>query len=52
VRNSLDIELVNHVDQVLIRALIVKKGEELFKDVPIESIFSDVSLSAHNTPAQ
>ncbi len=52
VRNSLDIELVNHVDEVLIKALIVKEGEELFKDVSIESIFNDVTLSAHNTPAQ
>ena len=52
VRNSLDIVLVNHVDEVLMQALIVKKGEELFKDVSIESIFNDVTLSAHNTPAQ
>jgi ATP-dependent Lon protease len=52
VRNSLDIALVNDVDEVLMQALIVKKGEELFKDVSIESIFNDVTLSAHNTPAQ
>jgi ATP-dependent Lon protease len=52
VRSKLDIELVNHVDEVIIQALIVKEGEELFKEVSIESIFNDVSLSAHNTPAQ
>jgi len=52
IRNSLDITLVNHVDEVLSRALIVREGEELFKDVPMETIFNDVSLSAHNTPAQ
>jgi ATP-dependent Lon protease len=52
VRNSLHIELVNDVDEVLMQALIVKKGEQLFKDVSIESIFNDVTLSAHNTPAQ
>ena len=52
VRNCLNIELVNHVDEVLSRALIVKEGEELFKDVPMESIFNDVTLSAHNMPAQ
>ena len=40
------------MDEVLIQALIVKEGEELFKDVPMESIFHDVTLSAHNTPAQ
>ena len=52
IRNSLSIELVDHVDEVLMKALIVKEGEELFKDVPMESIFHDVTLSAHNTPAQ
>jgi len=52
IRNSLDITLVNHVDEVLVQALIVKDGEELFKAVPMESIFNDVTLSAHNTPAQ
>lgn len=52
IRKSLNIELVDHVDEVLIQALIVKEGEELFKDVPMESIFHDVTLSAHNTPAQ
>ncbi len=52
VRDSLDITLVNHVDEVLVRALIVRPGEELFKDVSMESIFNDVSLSSHNTPAQ
>ena len=51
IRNSLDIELVDHVDDVLTRALIVRDGEELFKDIPMESIFNDVTLSSHNTPA-
>lgn len=51
VRDSLDIALVSHVDEVLLKALIVKEGEELFKDVSMESIFNDVSLSSHNTPA-
>ena len=52
VRNSLDIVLVDHVDEVLSRALIVREGEALFKDVAMETIFNDVTLSAHNTPAQ
>ena len=52
VRNSLDIVLVDHVDEVLARALIVREGEDLFKDVSMETIFNDVTLSAHNTPAQ
>ena len=51
IRNSLDIKLVDHVDEVLVNALIVKDGEELFKDVSMDVIYKDVSLSAHNTPA-
>ena len=52
VRNSLVIELVDDVDEVLQRALIIKTGETLFKDVSIESIYNDFTLSSHNTPAQ
>lgn len=51
IRNSLKIELVKHVDEVLQKALIVNKDEELFADVPMESIFSDITVSSHNTPA-
>jgi len=51
IRNSLDIELVEHMDEVLQKALLLKEGEELFKEVPIESIFADITLSSHNTPA-
>ncbi|WP_028579934.1 endopeptidase La [Desulfogranum japonicum] len=50
--SSLDVQLVDDVDQVLEEALIRKQGEDLFKDVPVDSIFSDFTLSAHNTPAQ
>jgi len=52
VRNSLTIELVDDVDEVLQKALMVKTGETLFKDVSMESIFSDFTISSHNTPAQ
>jgi len=51
IRGSLKVELVQHVDEVLQKALIIKEGEELFKDVPLESIFSDFTVSSHNTPA-
>ncbi len=51
IRNSLQIELVEHVDEVWQKALIVRPGEDLFKDVPMEVIFSDYTLSSHNTPA-
>jgi len=52
IRNSLTIELVADVDDVLQKALILKEGETLFKDVSIDSIYSDFTLSSHNTPAQ
>ena len=52
IRNSLTIELVDDVDEVLHKALILREGETLFKDVPLESIFNDFTISAHNTPAQ
>ncbi len=52
IRNSLTIELVEDMDEVLQRALIVKEGEALFKDVPLDSIFNDFTVSSHNTPAQ
>jgi len=52
IRNSLVIDLVDDVDEVLQRALILKDGETLFKDVSLDSIFSDFTISSHNTPAQ
>ncbi|NOQ47512.1 MAG: endopeptidase La [Desulfobulbaceae bacterium] len=52
IRNSLTIELVEDMDEVLQKALIVKEGEELFKNVPLESIFNDFTVSSHNTAAQ
>ncbi|WLE99227.1 MAG: endopeptidase La [Candidatus Electrothrix communis] len=52
IRESLDITFVDHVDEVLIRALILPKGEQLFKDVSLESILKNVALSAHNTTVQ
>ncbi len=50
--SSLEVKLVDDVDQVLEEALICKQGKDLFKDVPMDSIYSDFTLSAHNTPAQ
>ena len=51
IRSSLKIELVQNVDEVLQKALIIREGKELFEDVPLESIFSDFTVSSHNTPA-
>ncbi|WP_417909331.1 endopeptidase La [Candidatus Electronema sp. PJ] len=52
VRSSLDITLAEHVDEVLSRALLLREGEELFRDIPLESIYHDVTLSTHNIPVQ
>lgn len=52
IRNSLTIELVDDVDEVLQRALIIKEGDDLFKDVPPGSIFKDFTVPSHNTTAQ
>ncbi|MCI5140528.1 MAG: hypothetical protein D3909_02120, partial [Candidatus Electrothrix sp. ATG1] len=49
IRDSLDITFVDHVDEVLTRALMLPQGEQLFKDVPMETVLNDVALSSHNT---
>ena len=51
IRNSLSIDLVDDVDDVLQRALKVKGEEPLFKDVPMEAVYKDFTLSSHNSPA-
>jgi ATP-dependent Lon protease len=52
VRGSLEIILVEHVDEVLSRALLLRDGEELFREITLEAIYHDVSMSSHNTTAQ
>ena len=52
VRDSLHIELVDTVDEVLQRALIVREGETLFKGLPLDPLFSDFPIASHDTPAQ
>ena len=42
IRKSLAIEFVEHMDEVLERALVLGEGEVLFKDVPMESFHADV----------
>ncbi len=49
IRDHLDITFVDHVDDVLTKALIFPEEDQLFKDVPLESILNNVALSAHNT---
>ncbi|MGI6655405.1 MAG: endopeptidase La [Desulfobulbus sp.] len=49
IKSSLTIVPVDDMDEVLQRALIVREGEDLFTDIPPDSIYSDFTLSAHNT---
>ncbi len=51
IRNSLCIELVDHMDEVLQKALALKEGTQVFADVPMESICADISDSSRNFPA-
>lgn len=39
---SLTVEFVEHMDEVLVKALVLPEGEELFKDVPMDSFCADV----------
>jgi ATP-dependent Lon protease len=50
VRKLLKIELVDHMDDVLRKALVLKEGTSLFKDVPLDSVSVDVTASVHNVP--
>jgi ATP-dependent Lon protease len=44
IRKSLVIECVDHVDDVLERAIILKEGESLFKDFPLSSVYGGAPL--------
>jgi len=48
VRKLLKIELVEHMDDVLRKSLVLKEGTPLFTEVPIESVSADITASAHN----
>jgi len=50
IRRSLEIHCMENVDEVLEKALVLKEGEGLFIDVPIESIVGDFTVSSHNAP--
>ncbi|PIE63852.1 MAG: endopeptidase La [Desulfobacterales bacterium] len=52
IRESLQIDLVDDVDDVLERALLLRDGVPIFKDVSMDAIYNDFTLSSHNTPAQ
>jgi len=50
VRKLLKIELVEHMDEVLQKALVLKEGTSLFTEVPLDSVSADITASVHNVP--
>ena len=50
-KNSLCIDLVEHMDEVLQKALVLKEGQTLFHDMPIATICPDITLAAQNNRA-
>ena len=52
IRKSLDIEFVDHMDEVLEKALVLKEGESLFSDVPIETTYCpEIHMPVNNIAA-
>ncbi|PID77334.1 MAG: endopeptidase La [Deltaproteobacteria bacterium] len=50
IKKSLQIDLVEHVDEVLEFAIIIGEDEALFKDVPLDMVYNDITVSTYNTP--
>jgi ATP-dependent Lon protease len=50
VLKMLNIELVEHMDEVLEKALVLKEGQDLFNEVPLESVSPDIAASVNNVP--
>ena len=50
IRRKLSITLVEHMDEVLELAIISEDGSSLFKDVGINSIYNDITVSELNAP--
>lgn len=48
VLKDLTVELVEHVDEVLEKALVLEEGSSLFKEMPLEPMGVDVALSSNN----
>ncbi|MEA3469466.1 MAG: endopeptidase La [Thermodesulfobacteriota bacterium] len=49
IRKSLVIHCLDNVDQVLEKSLVLKEGATLFKDVPLSSVYGDLTVSSHNS---
>ncbi len=50
IRKSLNIDLVEHMDEVLEYALVMKEGEVLFKDVAGATVYNEIDATRQNTP--
>ncbi|NLZ16990.1 MAG: endopeptidase La [Desulfobulbaceae bacterium] len=51
IKDSLQIELVDNVDEVLQWALALGEGEKLFADVPMDSLYAGFPLTGRDTGA-
>ena len=50
VRKLLNIELLDHMADVLQKSLVLKEGASLFTEVPVDSGNADIAASVHNVP--
>lgn len=48
IRGRLTIDVVEHMDEVLEKALVLKEGDSVFTDVPLGSVYGDITVSTHN----
>ncbi len=49
IRKSLTIDLVDHMDEVLDHAIVLKEGEVLFKDVAGTTVYNEIDAASQNT---
>jgi ATP-dependent Lon protease len=49
IRRKLSITFVEHMDEVLEQAVICAEDDTIFKDVPINSVYNEITVSEHNT---
>lgn len=50
IKKSLTIDLVEHMDEVLEHAIVIEENETLFKEVPLDMVYNDITVSTYNTP--
>jgi hypothetical protein len=46
----LSIELVEHMDEVLEKALVLSKDQTLFSELPLESVSPEIAATVNNVP--